>query len=52
MGSAGPGVSTVAPARNRRPGRPGGLYWLVPELLLAFAGSILNAWILLVEIQR
>jgi hypothetical protein len=30
----------------------GGLYWLVPELLLAFAGSILNAWILLVEIQR
>jgi hypothetical protein len=30
----------------------GGLYWLVPGLLLAFAGSILNAWILLVEIQR
>ena len=30
----------------------GGFYWLVPELLLAFAGSILSAWILLVEIQR
>jgi len=33
-------------------GAGGGLYWLVPELLLAFAGSIANAWILLVEIQR
>jgi hypothetical protein len=30
----------------------GGLYWLVPELLLAVAGWILNAWILLIEIQR
>jgi hypothetical protein len=30
----------------------GGLYWLVPELILGFAGSIANAWILLVEIHR
>lgn len=33
-------------------GAGGGLYWLVPELILAFAGAIANAWILLVEIQR
>jgi len=30
----------------------GGLYWLVPELILGFAGSVFNAWILLVEIHR
>lgn len=39
------GISVLAGAGS-------GLYWLVPELLLAFAGSMLNAWILLVEIQR
>jgi modulator of FtsH protease len=39
------GISVLA-------GAGGGLDWLVPELLLAFAGSMLNAWILLVEIQR
>ena len=42
---AAAGISVLAHAG-------GGLYWLVPELLLAFAGAILNAWILLVEIQR
>jgi hypothetical protein len=30
----------------------GGLYWLVPGLVLGFAGAVLNAWILLVEIHR
>jgi hypothetical protein len=30
----------------------GGLYWLVPELILGFAGSVFNGWILLVEIHR
>jgi modulator of FtsH protease len=39
------GISVVA-------GAGGGLYWLIPELILGFAGAILNAWILLVEIQR
>jgi modulator of FtsH protease len=33
-------------------GSGGGLYWLVPGVVLAFAASILNAWVLLVEIQR
>jgi hypothetical protein len=32
-------------------GRGGGLYWLVPGTLLAFASGILNSWVLLVEIQ-
>jgi hypothetical protein len=33
-------------------GFPGGLYWLVPAVILAFAGAMNNAWILLVEILR
>jgi len=31
---------------------PGGLYWLVPAVTLSFAGIMVNAWILLVEILR
>jgi hypothetical protein len=30
----------------------GGLYWLVAEIVLGLTGAMLNAWILLVEIQR
>jgi hypothetical protein len=33
-------------------GAGGGLYWLVPGTLLAFASGIFNSWVLLVEIQR
>lgn len=33
-------------------GAGGGLYWLLPALVLGFAGSVFNAWILLVEIHR
>jgi hypothetical protein len=32
--------------------RGGGLHWLVAELILGFVGSVVNAWILLVEIHR
>jgi hypothetical protein len=39
------GISVLA-------GAGGGLYWLVPEVILGFSGAIVNAWILLVEIQR
>ena len=39
------GISVLA-------GGGGGLYWLVPEIVLGFVGSIINAWILLVEIHR
>jgi hypothetical protein len=30
----------------------GGLYWLVPAVLLAFAASLVHAWVLLIEIER
>ena len=30
----------------------GGLYWLVPSVLAAFAFGLINAWVLLVEILR
>jgi hypothetical protein len=39
------GVSLVA-------GAGGGLYWTVPALLAGFAGAVVNAWVLLVEILR
>lgn len=39
------GVSLLA-------GWRGSLYWLVPGTLLSFASGVLNAWVLLVEIQR
>jgi hypothetical protein len=39
------GISVLA-------GAGGGLYWLMAGTLLSFGASILNAWILLVEIQR
>jgi len=29
-----------------------GLYWIVPGTLASFASGTLNAWVLLVEIQR
>lgn len=33
-------------------GFPGGLYWLTLGVVLSFAGAMINAWILLVEILR
>jgi len=39
------GISVLA-------GGGGGLYWLVPELIGGFAGAVMNAYILLVEIHR
>ncbi len=30
----------------------GGLYWLVPAVLLSFAASLVDAWVLLIEIER
>jgi modulator of FtsH protease len=39
------GVSLLA-------GTGGGLYWLVPGVVLALTGGIINTWILLIEILR
>lgn len=33
-------------------GAGGGLYWLLPGTILSFVAGMLNAWVLLVEIQR
>jgi hypothetical protein len=33
-------------------GRPRGMYWILPGILLSFAAGIFGAWVLLVEIQR
>ena len=33
-------------------GNDDGMYWLVPGTLASFASALLNAWVLLVEIQR
>jgi hypothetical protein len=30
----------------------GGLYWLVPGVVVALAGGIVNTWLLLIEILR
>jgi hypothetical protein len=30
----------------------GGLYWTVSGMILAIAGGVLNAWVLMVEILR
>ncbi|MEI9978749.1 MAG: hypothetical protein WDN23_07045 [Edaphobacter sp.] len=32
--------------------RGGGLYWLVPAVIVSFASAVLDAWVLLIEIQR
>ncbi|HLL44240.1 MAG TPA: hypothetical protein VK369_13920, partial [Segetibacter sp.] len=29
-----------------------GLYWIVPAIILSFIKSVLDAWVLLVEINR
>jgi hypothetical protein len=33
-------------------GRGGGLYWLVAGILFSFLAALLDAWVLLIEIQR
>jgi modulator of FtsH protease len=33
-------------------GDGGGLYWLVPAIVLAYAAALTNAWVLVIEIRR
>jgi hypothetical protein len=33
-------------------GRPSGLYWIVPRVVVSFVATVINAWVLLVEILR
>jgi modulator of FtsH protease len=30
----------------------GGLYWIVPGVILCFLDAMINAWVLLIEIHR
>jgi hypothetical protein len=51
LGSAGP-VCVVVAGVTLLAGRGGGLYWLVPGVLLAYSAAFSNSWVLLVEILR
>lgn len=33
-------------------GEGGGLYWLVPAVVISLVGGLINSWVLLVEILR
>jgi hypothetical protein len=33
-------------------GRGGGLYWVVAAICLSYLAALLDAWVLLIEIQR
>jgi hypothetical protein len=33
-------------------GEPSALYWTIPGTLLSFAGGLIDAWVLLIEIKR
>lgn len=46
------GAPLVAAGATLVAGTGGGLYWTVPALLAGFAGAVVNAWVLLVEILR
>ena len=45
-------VPLVVAAASLLAGRGGGLYWLVPAVILSIAAAVFDAWILLVEILR
>jgi hypothetical protein len=48
----GAALPTIACGVSLLLGEGGGLYWLVPAILVALTGGIANSWILLVEILR
>ena len=48
----GASLSMVVAGGSLMAGTGGGLYWLVPAVVLALVGGVLNTWVLLVEILR
>ncbi len=50
--SAAAALPAVIGGASVMAGSGGGLYWLVAGLIAGFAGSLVNAWVLLVEILR
>ena len=49
---AATGVPLAAAGLSLVAGAGGGLYWTVPALVAGFAGAVVNAWVLLIEILR
>ncbi len=46
------GAFTAVAGASLLAGAGGGLYWLVPAVLLAFLAALVDAWVLLIEIVR
>jgi hypothetical protein len=48
----GASLPPVVAGASLMAGQGGGLYWLVPGVVIALVGCVLNTWVLLVEILR
>jgi hypothetical protein len=48
----GASLPVIAAGMSLLAGWGGGLYWLVPGVIIALVGGVLNTWVLLVEILR
>jgi modulator of FtsH protease len=46
------GVTTIVSGATLIAMQGGGLYWLVPAILVAFSAALIDAWVLLIEIVR
>jgi modulator of FtsH protease len=46
------GLTTVLSGATLIAMQGGGLYWLVPAILVAFSSALIDAWVLLIEIVR
>jgi len=45
-------VSTAVAGASLLAQAGGGLYWLVPAVILAIVAALIDAWVLLIEIVR
>jgi modulator of FtsH protease len=48
----GASIPVVVAGVSLMAGAGGGLYWLVPGVVVALVGGVLNTWVLLVEVLR
>jgi modulator of FtsH protease len=46
------GATTIVSGATLIAMQGGGLYWLVPAILIAFSAALIDAWVLLIEIVR
>lgn len=47
-----PAISLIVAGLSLAAERGGGLYWLLAATIFGFTGAVVNAWVLLVEIER